>query len=393
MSVRASVYQIHRALLTHLPTVPATPRRALAWWLTGTLLAHSACESAVITALTTDGRDRAAVRQRLRAFCRGERHCATPPLDVSTCFAPLLRWLLSWWHGDTLPLALDATTLRDEVVVLAISVLYRGTAIPVAWHVLAATEKEAWAPHLTRLVQLLAPALPPPLRVLLFTDRGLWSPALWRTAKGHGWHLVMRIQAESIVTPVGERAQVAHTLVTHPGQAWVGRGWAFTRHRRQAGTLIVVWEPGAAAPWVLLSNLAPQAVGVAWYGLRMWIELGFRALKRLGWQWQRSRRVAPERVARHWLVLAVATLWTAAIGTRSEDATARGSAPGSLRRPPREGSAMRVGRRTTSVLTRGWAALLRQVVTGRLWQRLWLVPEALPSPRTLLTIHLHDPPP
>ncbi|HEY7033017.1 MAG TPA: transposase [Thermomicrobiales bacterium] len=52
----------------------------------------------------------------------------------------------------------------------------------------------------------------------------------------------------------------------------------------------------------------PAAVGVLWYGLRMWIEVGFRALKGLGWRWERTRRTDPDRVARHWLVLAVATL-------------------------------------------------------------------------------------
>jgi hypothetical protein len=40
----------------------------------------------------------------------------------------------------------------------------------------------------------------------------------------------------------------------------------------------------------------------------MWIEFGFRALKGLGWRWERTRRTDPDRVARHWLVLAVATL-------------------------------------------------------------------------------------
>jgi transposase len=79
---------------------------------------------------------------------------------------------------------------------------------------------------------------------------------------------------------------------------------------RQYGTLVIVWGHGHAERWVLLTaDLAPRQVEHSWYGLRMWIELGFRALKGVGWQWQRTRRTDPERVARHWLVLAVATLW------------------------------------------------------------------------------------
>jgi hypothetical protein len=70
--------------------------------------------------------------------------------------------------------------------------------------------------------------------------------------------------------------------------------------------------------WV--TDLPPARVGVSWYALRMWVELGFRALKAVGWQWQHTRRTDPRRTARHWLVLAVATLWVLAHGTRAEDA-------------------------------------------------------------------------
>ena len=62
--------------------------------------------------------------------------------------------------------------------------------------------------------------------------------------------------------------------------------------------------------------------------------MGFRALKGVGWQWQHTRRTDPARVARHWLVLAVATLWVVAYGTRSEDAQTQGVPPARLRTPP-----------------------------------------------------------
>ena len=61
--------------------------------------------------------------------------------EITLCFAPLLRWLLSWWPGTDL--ALDATSHGERVVVLAISVLYRGTAITVALHVLPANQEGA----------------------------------------------------------------------------------------------------------------------------------------------------------------------------------------------------------------------------------------------------------
>ena len=53
----------------------------------------------------------------------------------------------------------------------------------------------------------------------------------------------------------------------------------------------------------------------------------------MGWQWQRTpaRHGPRPRVDRHWL-LAVATLWVLAHGTRVEEARLRGLAPGRVRR-------------------------------------------------------------
>ena len=153
---------------------------------------------------------------------------------------------------------------------------------------------------------------------------------------------------------------------------------------------MVVWETGQTEPWLVLTDLAPEAVGVGWYGLRVWVELGFRALKRLGWHWERTRRTDAERVARHWLVLAVATLLDLAYGTRDEDAEAAGVAPANLRSPRPVPPA--AARRGVSVFARGLAWLrVRLLRGGRLWRRVWLLPQALPTPAPDLIITYHLP--
>ena len=50
-------------------------------------------------------------------------------------------------------IAMDATSLGDRFVVLAISVVYRGCAVPVAWKVLKAEEKHAWKPEWQALLK------------------------------------------------------------------------------------------------------------------------------------------------------------------------------------------------------------------------------------------------
>lgn len=191
-------------------------------------------------------------------------------------------------------------------------------------------------PPILRLLRVLRPAMPTHMTVLVLADRGLWSPRVWKRIRELSWHPVLRVRQETTFAPAGARRHRADQLVPGPGHAWVGRGVAFKhRHVRRAGTLVVVWSEEHAQPWIVMTDLAPPCVGVVWYGLRMWIELGFRALKSLGWQWHRTRRTDPARIARYWLILAVATLWVLAYGTRVEDAAQCGTAPALLRTPPR----------------------------------------------------------
>ena len=57
-----------------------------------------------------------------------------------------------------------------------------------------------------------------------------------------------------------------------------------------------------------------------WYGMRAWIEHGFKLLKHGGWQWQMTRMTDPDRASRLWLVLAVATRYVLAVGGEADAA-------------------------------------------------------------------------
>ncbi len=392
MRVPPALYQITAQLTQQLTTLRPAQQRGLALWVYGAILAHSACQTAVIAALLPLG-SYAALRQTLREWLYDGADKAAPcqaQVVVQSCFVALLRWVLQWWQARELALAVDATLHRSEVAALVVSVLYRGCAIPVAWHILPANQPGAWIGPILRLLRLLRPAVPPQMTVLVLADRGLWSPRLWKRIRDLGWHPVLRVRQETTFAPAGARRQRADQLVPGPGHGWVGRGVVFKhRHVRRPGTLVVVWGAEQAQPWIVLTDLAPHRIGVLWYGLRMWIELGFRALKSLGWQWQRTRRTDPERVARYWLILAVATLWVLAYGTRVEDAEDCHRAPAHLRMPPPQ---HRHRPRTVSVFRRGLVWLCQALGRGRLWQRLWLTPEPWPTPPPTLQLCYHASP-
>jgi hypothetical protein len=147
-----------------------------------------------------------------------------------------------------------------------------------------------------------------------------------------------------------------------------------------AGTLLARGDEGDQAPWLILTALRPEASDAGWYGLRAWIEQGCQITPRAGGQWHRPRMRHPDRAARLWLAVAVATWWLCSVGGEADETIpaspvldVTGWCPERLR--TRRATRLRLG----SVLRQGWVrrlvALLRQdpVPAGGLVPEPWPV--------------------
>ena len=397
----SSLYPLSRELKRHLPSVRGRLRRGLALWVKGTLLAHNGCQDSAVAALEMHGCYET-VRRELREWTcdDADRIRSWGPeteVDAAACFPELLRWVLALWTPGAedsepeppLVLVLDPTHQRDAWVALVVGVVYRGHAIPVAWHVVAADASESWVGHFRRLLRLLAPAVPSGMPVHVLCDRGLGSRELWARIRELGWHPVLRHSPQMTFRPRGGDRVPVRQLGGGPGTLWLGAGQAFAR-KPLPSTLVVLQAQGCEEPWVLLTDTPPAHTEAALYACRHWIEQGFRGLKRGGWQWGRTRRTDPVRVARHLLVLAVATLLAVAYGTRHEQARARGLRPGQLRQPPTDTRPQPRRPRRFSVLRQGAACLRRLLVRNRLWARVWLAPT--PGPDRTVGLRCLSPP-
>jgi Transposase DDE domain len=371
MSCQDSLTEWTSCIRTHLPQLSKPQATVLALWSLGMVLARSCALSAVSVWLAAllQRKDNT-VRQQLREWCyeaEAKRGARRQALVVEDCFMPLLRWVLGPWQGTQLALALDATTLGLRFTVLAVSVVYRGCAIPVAWTILPANQPAAWRGHWLRLLRLLRPAIPKGYTVIVLADRGLYAPWLFRRIVRLGWHPFLRINRGGTFRPDPQATyRPLSGFVPSPGTRWRGTGTAFkSPQRRLRCTLLACWEDGYTEPWLILTDLPPAASDAGWYGLRAWIEQGFKITKRAGWQWQHTRMTHPARAARLWLAVAVATLWLLSVGGVAEE-----TIPGStlldvsdaLAHQRRQRRATRL--RLVSIFRRGWitivVALLRQ---------------------------------
>ncbi|MCY4520756.1 MAG: transposase, partial [Caldilineaceae bacterium] len=305
----ASLYPLCRELEPHLPSLEDRLRRGLALWVKGTLLAHNGCQDSVAAALEAHGCFETLRRELREWTCDdADRIRSWGPeteVAVEACFPELLRWVRDLWPPDRdapdtaapLVLALDPTHHRDAWVALVAGVVYRGHAIPVAWHVVAAQARGSWIAHCNRLLRQLAPAVPAGTPVHVLCDQGLGSRELWRQIVDLDWHPVLRYPLHITFRPTGGARVPARDLGGGPGTLWVGTGTAFGRDP-MPGTLVVRHGRDHKEPWLLLTDTPPAQTDATLYACRHWIEQGFRGCKRGGWQWQRTRRTDPVRVAR-----------------------------------------------------------------------------------------------
>ena len=125
MSCQKAVYQWTEVVTTHRPHLSKPQAAVLALWSVGMVLARSCGLSAVSEFVAQGlGRKPNTVRQQLREWCyeaTAKRGGPRQEVQVETCFAPLLAWVLRWWEGNQLALAVDATTLGQQFVGLGVS--------------------------------------------------------------------------------------------------------------------------------------------------------------------------------------------------------------------------------------------------------------------------------
>jgi Transposase DDE domain len=315
-----ALYQWTDRVTSRFPSLTRCQARLLAEYSFGLVVARCCGLNAVALALAGLLRQSfGACRQRLREWYReaGAKagRCRTE-VDPACCFGPLLDWVLATWTSRRLAVALDPTYLGDRFIVLAVGVVYRGCAVPVAWKAVAADRKGSWLPHWRALLAGLAGRLGPGWTVTVLSDRGLESKELFGAVTALGWHPLMRAKGAGHFRPDGwRRFGPMARLAPRPGCRWRGRGEAYADPRaRLRCTLLALWEPGHAEPWLVLTDLAPADADAAWYGWRCWVEQSFKVAKRAGWQWQHTRMADPARAARLWAVLAVATVWAMEVG-------------------------------------------------------------------------------
>ena len=297
-----------------VPGLGAWQRRGLALYSLGTAMAKH-CGTARVAAVGPGAATVPSTTRRLERFLANDR------LDVGSARRAVAAGVLAQGRGQTLWLALDETlqgrtATGARLGMLALRLVYRERAVPLAWVCYRPGEAPARFPVLIgRLITEVAALVPPDTRVVLMTDRGLSWPSLLDHCRRVGWSFLCRVQRSTRIRCADQEAPVPiGDLAPRPGTRWQGRGHAFLKANWRAVSIVAVWRRSDPEPWLLVTDLDPAWLRCAQYRHRMDEEESFRDDKSSGFDWNASRVQDPVHMNRLLLVLQLAACFVLAQG-------------------------------------------------------------------------------
>lgn len=282
----------------------------LAWMVVG--LIHSGCVS--LTAWVPYVQSRARYAQSVQR--RFDRWLHNKRLEVHRLYTPLIQTALAEWGNHTLYLALDTSLLWDRYCMIRISVIYRGRAVPLIWHVLehasSSVAYEVYQPLLDALPLL----LPVGVKVVFLADRGFADTHLLAHLRRLRWHFRIRIKASFWVYRRGQRPCKVEHFKLPPGRAIFLHHVYITAEHYGPVSLALAHHRANGERWYVVSDEPTSVSTFVEYGWRFDIEENFLDDKSNGFQLESSLIRAPEALSRLCFVLALTTLYLVAQGTQ-----------------------------------------------------------------------------
>lgn len=246
------------------------------------------------------------------------RYANDETVTAACSFHPFARRHLLLGRPKELLLVIDPTTQADRVVMVMVSIWYRGTALPLAWTLWPGNQPLKGARFWERIAQLLTQVqrlLPPALPVILLADRAFGTPVFTDMAVERGWHYVVRIQGQTryrtyqgqerpvatLVPTLGARKKLAAPLFKKQGWRWV--------------SLVAFWGKRHQQPLLLVSSLPPAWHLLKLYKRRFPIEALFRDCKSDGWHFEQGQVVDLNHLQRLVIAMTFATWLTLLVGS------------------------------------------------------------------------------
>ncbi len=295
---------------------------------------------------------------------------AQPKLKPAEIYRDFVTAALLPWTGQEAILALDSSVIWERYVIIRVSLIYRGRALPLAWKVLEHGSASVSFDEYKSILEEASRLLPLHCEAVLLADRGFADVDLMQLAIHLGWHFTIRAKGNLLVHRAFKPRCKMSQLVPPNGEIRLIHTVQITQRRFGPVHLVLahVKTQKGHEQWMLVSDRPTALDTLDEYALRFDIEENFLDDKSAGFQLESSQLRDADSLSRLCLVLAVATLYLVSTGT----------AIVALQRRRLIDTHWNRG---ISYLQIGWRYLLSAVVYGqRLLTHLWLDPEPDPQP-------------
>lgn len=334
------LHRWQRQLRAILVGVRVTRVNGLAVLALGILVAGTVVLPKIAAELPLWSRD----ESRTRRF---RRWLANAAVDVGGMWPPLRRALLADLAGSEVLLVFDPTPQAGHATVLVLGVVQHKRVVPLAWRVVPQQTQwaERMAIYLDAMMTEVAADLPDGCRVTLLADRGITGPDLIARCRAAGWHVTVRLSVSASQTNKVRINGVEYGLWTWLEAqefSWIGPVELFKGAGWMAVELTAIWDRRYTEPWIIVSDQPAGRARVQEYRRRTRIEATFADTKRRGFDLERTKIVALDRIDRLLLALALALWWGIQAGLR---VIRTGLRPAYDRTDRRDLSVLRLGRR------------------------------------------------
>ena len=229
----------------------------------------------------------------------------------------LITTALLNWNQLRVEIALDTSSLWNRFVIVRISVIYRGRAIPLAWKVLERKSVSVSFSEYADLLWAVRQRMPFSCKVLLLADRGFVDKELLFFAQQFKWDYILRAKTSLWVHRKGQASLKLGQLLPPPGQIHLIKEAKVTAQYFGPVAIAIAHvrtQKGYPA-WFLLTNTSPSLATFEDYALRFAIEENFLDDKSAGFQLESSEIDDADALSRLCLLLATATLYLVSTGT------------------------------------------------------------------------------
>jgi hypothetical protein len=251
------------------------------------------------------------VSSRVKRF---SRYTQNDRIDQETYFMPFIEELVfGLAHRGTLVVAMDGSEVGRDCLVLVISMIYKGRALPLAWLVVKGSKGHFPETAHIELLDRIKAIIPVETDVIFLGDGEFDGITLLAEIEAIGWHYACRtahncwVCEQDTWLQLNELSQQAGDYICLPNVT-------FTLKAYGPVTTIVWWHPDYKDPIYLVSNFELGEEAIYWYRHRFRIETFFSDQKSRGFHLHKSHIDDPERMARLMIAACLAYIWIIFLG-------------------------------------------------------------------------------